>query len=177
MKSLFYGIGVATLSGLLIGGVLRPTLAEGRIGGPQIALGDTGRVAYGDAEAGTTSYPYGIPDYVIGTDHLYQPAEYAAGPREEAYVETSWRDAAPDLPIIEPASYTPATYETAAYDAVVRYPSMGGGILAGLGSEAAPADLGPEVFEPADAPAAAMAAFERDEAAASGDTSRAVPQS
>ena len=31
MKALFYGIGVATLSGLLIGGVLRPTLAEGRI--------------------------------------------------------------------------------------------------------------------------------------------------
>ena len=60
---------------------------------------------------------------------------------------------------------------------MVHYPSMGGGILAGLGSEAAPADLGPEVFEPADAPPAAMAAFEREQAAATGDTSRVSPQS
>lgn len=174
MKSLFYGIGVATLAGLCIGGVLRPTLAEGRIGGPQIALGDSGRVAYGDAEAGTTSYPYGVPDYVIGTDHLYQQVAYAD--EGAAYVDTGWREAHPDLPMVEPASYAPATYQTANYDAVVHYPSQGGGILAGLSDEA-PADLGPEVFEPADAPPAAMAAFQRDEAAASGDTSRAVPQS
>ena len=176
MKSLFYGIGVATLSGLLIGGVLRPTLAEGRIGGPQIALGDSGRLAYGDPEAGTTSYPYGVPDYVIGTDHLYQPVNDVAW-QPQPYAEASWRDSAPDLPIVEPASYAPATYETAAYDTVVHYPSQGGGILAGLGGEAAPADLGPEVFEPADAPPAAMAAFQRDEAAAAGDTSRIAPQS
>ncbi|MDB5472501.1 MAG: hypothetical protein JWR84_4061 [Caulobacter sp.] len=175
MKSLFYGIGVATLSGLLIGGVLRPTLAEGRIGGPQIAIGDSGRLAYGDAEGGTTSYPYGVPDYVIGTDNLYQPVDYI--PTQDAYVDTAWREAAPDLPVVEPASYTPATYRTAAYDAVVRYPSQGGGILGGLSSDQAPADLGPEVFEPADAPPTAMAAFERDEAAASGDTSRMAPQS
>ncbi len=175
MKSLFYGIGVATLSGLLIGGVLRPTLAEGRIGGPQIALGDSGRLAYGDAEAGTSSYPYGIPDYVIGTDHLYQPVSYVAS--DEAYIDTAWSHATPDLSMVEPASYTPATYQTASYDAAVRYPSQGGGILGGLSSDEAPADLGPEVFEPADAPPAAMAAFERDEAAASGDTSRATPQS
>ena len=175
MKSLFYGIGVATLSGILVGGVLRPTLAEGRIGGPQIAIGDSGRLAYGDAEAGTTSYPYGIPDYVIGTDNLYQPVDYI--PTDDAWVDTAWRDASPDLPIVEPASYTPASYQTASYDVTVHYPSQGGGILAGLSSDEAPADLGPEVFEPADAPPAAMAAFERDEAAASGDTSRATPQS
>lgn len=176
MKSMFYGIAVATVAGLCVGGVLRPTLAEGRIGGPQIALGDTGRVAYGDAEAGTSShYPYGIPDYVIGTDHLYQPVDYVA--TSDAYIDTGWQDARPDLPVVEPASYTPATYKTASYDVTVHYPSQGGGILAGLSNDEAPADLGPEVFEPADAPAAAMAAFERDEAAASGDTSRAVPQS
>ncbi|WGM39776.1 hypothetical protein [Caulobacter sp. NIBR1757] len=163
MKSLFYGIGAATLAGLCIGGVMRPTIAEGRIGGPQIALGDSGRVAYGDAEAATTSYPYGIPDYVIGTDNLYQAADYAA--TDEAYVDTAWRDAAPDLPVVEPASYTPATYKTASYDVTVHYPSQGGGILAGISNDEAPADLGPEVFEPADAPADAMAAFERDEAA------------
>lgn len=173
MKSLFYGIGVATMSGLLIGGVLRPTLAEGRIGGPQIALGDSGRMAYGDAEAGTSSYPYGVPDYVIGTDHLYQAANYTA--TDDGYVDAGWQEAASDLPITEPASYTPATYQTANYDAVVRYPSQGGGILAGL--DEAPADLGPEVFEPADAPPAAMAAFERDETSASGDTSKASPRS
>ena len=76
MKALFYGIGVATLSGLLIGGVLRPTLAEGRIGGPQIALGDSGRRAYGDADAGVTSYPYGVPDYVIGTGEMHSVREF-----------------------------------------------------------------------------------------------------
>lgn len=175
MKSLFYGIGVATISGLLIGGVLRPALAEGRIGGPQIALGDSGRMAYGDAEAGTSSYPYGVPDYVIGTDHLYQAANYTG--TDDGYVDAGWQETTPDLPMIEPASYTPAAYQTANYDAVVRYPSEGGGILAGISSDEAPADLGPEVFEPADAPTAAMAAFEREDAAASGDTSRASPQS
>lgn len=180
MKSLFYGIATATLAGLCVGGVLRPTLAEGRIGGPQIALGDSGRLAYGDGDyEGTSSYPYGIPDYVIGTDHLYQPVDYI--PTSDAYADTGWRDAAPDLPMVEPASYAsayqPATYQTASYDVTVHYPTQGGGITAGLGGDAAPADLGPEVFEPADAPPAAMAAFERDEAAASGDTSRVAPAS
>ena len=175
MKSLFYGIGLATLAGLCIGGVMQPTLAESRIGGPQIALGDSGRVAYGDAEAGTSSYPYGVPDYVIGTDNLYQPVNYAQ--TDDGYVDAGWRNASPDLPVVEPASYTPATYQTASYDAAIRYPSQGGGILGGLSSDEAPADLGPEVFEPADAPPAAMADFEREDAAATGDTSRAVPAS
>jgi hypothetical protein len=178
MKSLFYGIAAATLAGLCVGGVLRPTLAEGRIGGPQIALGDSGRLAYGDADyEGTSSYPYGIPDYVIGTDHLYQPVDYIPTSDAYAYEDTGWRNTAPDLPVIEPASYTPGAYQTASYDVTVHYPTQGGGITAGLGSDRAPADLGPEVFEPADAPPAAMAAFERDEAAASGDTSRAAPAS
>ncbi len=173
MKSMFYGIGIAAIAGLMVGGGFRPTIAEGRIGGPQIALGDSARVAHGDPEAATSNYPYGVPDYVIGTDNLYQPADYAA--TDEAYVDTAWRDAHPDLPMVEPASYTPATYQTASYDVTVNYPSQGGGILAGI--DTAPADLGPEVFEPADAPPAAMAAFERDAAAAGGDPSGAVPLS
>ena len=158
MKSLFCGIGAATLAGLYIGGVMRPTIAEGRIGGPQITIGYSGRVD--DGEAGTTSYPFGIPDYVIGTDNLYQPADDT--PTEAPYVDMAWRDAPPDLPVVEPASYTPAGYQTASYDVTVHYPSQGGGILAGIG---------------ADAPPAAIAAFERDEAAAAGDTSRAAPPS
>lgn len=173
MKSMFYGIGVATIAGLMLGGAFRPTLAEGRIGGPQIALGDSGRVAYGDAEAATSSYPYGVPDYVVGTDHLYQ--QVSDVPMEYGDLDAGWRDARSDLPMVEPASYTPATYQTASYDVTVNYPSQGGGILAGI--DTAPVDLGPEVFEPADAPPAAMAAFERDEAAAAGDTARATPPS
>ena len=153
MKSLFYGIGVATISGLLIGGALRPTLAEGLIGGPQIALGDSGRMAYRDAEAGTSSYPYGVPDYVIGTDHLYQAASYAA--TDEGYVDAGWPDAAPDLPMIEPASYTPAAYQTANHDAVVRYPSEGGGILAGLSGDEAHRTRRDRHVEPAHRGAAA----------------------
>eukprot|EP01030_Chromulinospumella_sphaerica_P027576 gene27576-27846_t len=103
MKSLCYGIGVATLAGLCIGGLLRPTLAESRIGGPQIAIGDSGRVAYGEAETGTNSYPYGLPDYVIGTDNLYQPVGEV--PTDDRWTDTAWRDASPDLPVVEPASY------------------------------------------------------------------------
>lgn len=158
MKSLFYGIGVATLSGLMLGGALRPEIVMDRIGGPQIALGDTGRIAYGDYEGGTTHYPNGPPDYVIGTDHLYAQVAYEpaiAYEPEPAYAEADWRGAS-DLPAIEPASYTPEPTQT--YDAVVHYPSQGGGILAGLDN--APVDLGPEVIEPADAPPAAMAAFQ-----------------
>ena len=80
--------------------------------------------AYGDAEAGNSSYPYGVPDYVIGTDHLYQAANYTA--TDDGYVDAGWQEAASDLPVTEPASYTPATYQTANYDAVVRYPSQDG---------------------------------------------------
>lgn len=157
MKSLFYGIGVATLSGIMLGGALRPEIIMDRIGGPQIALGDSGRAAYGDFDGGTTHYPNGTPDYVIGTDNLYAQVDYATAP-ETYYAEADWGGASADLPAIEPASYTPEPTPTPTYDAVVHYPSQGGGILAGF--DAAPADLGPEVIEPADAPPAAMAAFE-----------------
>lgn len=156
MKSLFYGIGLATLSGLMLGGALRPEIVMDRIGGPQIALGDSGRAAYGDYEGGTSHYPNGLPDYVVGTDHLYAQASYDAPVYADADADADWGGAPPDMPAIEPASYTPEPLPT--YDAVVRFPSQGGGILAGI--DTAPADLGPEVVEPADAPPAAMAAFQ-----------------
>jgi hypothetical protein len=159
MKSLFYGIGVVTLAGLAIGGALRPSLAMDRIGGPQITIGDSGRQAYGDAEyqAVSNAYPYGVPDYVTGTDHIDQPGDEIYG-LEYGYQDAAWREAASDLPIAEPAGYNAVTLPT--YDSEVRYPSLGGGILAGI--DRTPVDLGPEVFEPADAPAREMAAFEAD---------------
>ena len=100
MKSLFYGIGLATLSGLMLGGALRPDLALDRIGGPQIAIGDSGRSAYGDFDGGTTHYPYGVPDYVVGTDHLYRQASFDSVP-EASYAEADWRSAPVDLPAVE----------------------------------------------------------------------------
>ncbi|HYE44561.1 MAG TPA: hypothetical protein VEA44_02185 [Caulobacter sp.] len=157
MKSLFYGIGVATLSGLMLGGALRPELVLDRVGGPQIAIGDSGRSAYGDFDGGTIHYPYGVPDYVVGTDHLYRQPSFEPLP---AYAEADWRSLPADLPPAEPASYLPESPPARTYDAIVHYPSQGGGILAGL--DTAPADLGPEVVEPADAPPAAMAAFEAE---------------
>jgi hypothetical protein len=173
MKALFYGISVATLAGLAIGGALRPSeIAFGqRTGGPQIALADSGRRAYadGDYEAASNPYPYGVPDYVTGTDYLqsvsYEPA-YDPEPAPTA-ARTVWRDATPDLPMVEPASYQPSD-ESHSYDAMIRYPSQGGGILAGVEQAALapgePEDLGPDVFEPADAPPAAMASFQASQA-------------
>lgn len=159
MKSLFYGIAVVTLAGLALGAALRPGLAMDRIGGPQIALADSGRRAYGDAEFQTAAnrYPYGVPDYVIGTDNLGADGPDAYDP-QPYYREAAWSEARPDLPMTEPAGYSAVTLPT--YDAEVRYPSQGGGILAGIDST--PADLGTEVFEPADAPAREMAAFTAD---------------
>lgn len=163
MKSLFHGIAVATLAGLALGAALRPTLAMDRIGGPQIALADTGRRAYGDAEyqSAASRYPNGLPDYVVGTDNLQQVAYETYGPeayyQDASYQEDGWSPADDALPP-EPAGYSSVTLPT--YDAAVRYPSEGGGILAGI--DQAPIDLGPEVFEPADAPPREMAAFEAD---------------
>ncbi|MBX3480281.1 MAG: hypothetical protein KF842_07765 [Caulobacter sp.] len=163
MKSLFHGIAVATLAGLALGAALRPTLAMDRIGGPQIALADTGRRAYGDAEyqSAASRYPNGLPDYVVGTDNLRQASYEVYGPDaaydDASYQQVAWAEADEMLPP-EPASYRGVTLPT--YDAEVRYPSEGGGILAGI--DRAPADLGPEVFEPADAPPREMAAFEAD---------------
>jgi hypothetical protein len=168
MKALFYGISVATLAGLAIGGLLRPVeiAFDARTGGPQIALADSGRRAYGDAEyqAATNAYPHGLPDYVVGTDNL-RPVSYSQYGPEPGYEAYTAQPIASDLPVIEPASYSREVGPMPTYDAAtqVRYPSQGGGILAGL-EPGEPEDLGPEVFEPADAPPAQMAAFQADQA-------------
>lgn len=139
----FYGVAVAALAGLMLGGALKPTLADrGGPEGPQQLQPASGeRVAFIDSRSSFASYPDGLPDYVIGTDWL-QPAEapvLEAPPEleEPVYEVAAWEPPPPHETYEEPE---PEPSEPA-------YPSMGGDILHGLSRPPPP---GPPALEDAD---------------------------
>jgi hypothetical protein len=72
VKSLFSGIAMASVAGLLLGGAMKPDLGYGdRPEGPQLFAGWSGvRGETGPFDDGASWAAYGgqIPDYVVGTD-------------------------------------------------------------------------------------------------------------
>jgi hypothetical protein len=158
MKTIFYGISLVALAGLAIGGALRPAGGElvERESAPRQEIGFAAEARGGPEYAVQTGYRGAIPDYVVGTDNLRGPAVYEAP--AEAYEDYAAyrpvRGVDYDLPLIEPASYEP--YEPVRSERP-RYPSEGGGILAGIDpSPAYPMGDSGELIEPADAPPGAF---------------------
>jgi hypothetical protein len=132
MKSLFYGVSVATIAGLLAGAAMHPVLRlPGAAEGPQM-LGPESARRSGDYGAELTSYNGPPPDYVIGTDWLPKPyaGEFAEAQPEPAY------DPTPTAPSVH--DYSRLAYESLPPEPV-RYPSQDGDILGGLRAEAPPA--------------------------------------
>ena len=85
MKVLLSGAAAAAITGVLLGGAMRPHLdADGRPAGPQMFANWSGVRSTGPFDPGTTfaSYQGRVPDHVMGTDWkkaMAWPDERAAG--------------------------------------------------------------------------------------------------
>mgnify|MGYP001627500491 CR=1 FL=1 len=150
LKTLFAGVGVAAVSGLLLGGAMQPDLrGDERPEGPQIFAGWSGARSTGPFDDGLTLayYEGQIPDYVVGTDWKQtiawqEPPEIVeaqadhsafdepeAAPEAEAYAaDASWQEPPPEPPA---------------------YPSLSGGVAYGVDlppPPPPPADFDPEAM-------------------------------
>lgn len=125
---LLAGVLVASLSGLLLGAAMHPTLqGADENGGPRMLIAGGG--PRGDAASGSdaswSNYPGRLPDYVVGTDWLRARAE-------PALTVASIYDIAPDLPdeSQDTVEQHPVAYATAERDneqpARPLYPSIDG---------------------------------------------------
>jgi hypothetical protein len=125
----FYGVAVAAMAGLLLGGAMKPTLRdrEGPVGPQQLGPASGARAEFIDSRSAFSDYRHGVPDWVIGTDWLRPayppPLDETLEPETPSYEVASW-DPPPPPTYAEPQP-EPAPDPT--------YPSMGGGILQGIG--------------------------------------------
>lgn len=122
LKKLFAGAAGVAVAGLVAGAAMQPNLrAPGEVEGPQIQAGTSGVRSPDDGTAAYSSYPDGVPDYVIGTDWL-QPPQHAY----EALPEPVYDDglSAFDEPDYEPVAA--AAWEEPPREPT-RYPSTDGG--------------------------------------------------
>ncbi len=130
LRQAFYGMAIATVAGLVIGGVSKPDIREfTELEGPQLLSGTSGvRLDPGIRQNATwTSYGGQVPDYVIGTDWTQPayPVEMAEAEPEPEPQPARVVDEGP------PVRMAPVKYVSEVAPAP-SYPSMGGDILAGL---------------------------------------------
>jgi hypothetical protein len=149
----FYGVAVAALAGLMLGGSMKPVLrvSDGPEGPQMLGPVSGPRAQYIDSRSSFGGYRYGIPDWVIGTDWLKSPYPQAEEPPVEEPQEDSYEMAAWEQPQVLPAVYAEPEPEPAE----PTYPSLGGDILHGVGvppPPEPPAETEPETaateFEP-----------------------------
>jgi hypothetical protein len=121
LKTLFGGVSIAAVAGLLMGGAMYPDLDQDKVEGPQIQMpggGPRGEAAL--SQASISAYGDRVPDYVVGTDSL-KPAQYqvlAYNDRAEPeYADTG--DAvdvmAYEAPEVQPARYQEEPREPSPY--------------------------------------------------------------
>lgn len=147
----FYGVAVAAMAGLMLGGAMKPTLRDGSDPeGPQMVGPRSGeRVEYVDNRSSFTAYRYGIPDWVIGTDWLAraypEPAPVAEEPEPASYEVAAWEPPEPQAAAYSEPEPEPEPVEPS-------FPSMGGDILQGVAApspgEPPPEDVPAEPAEP-----------------------------
>ncbi|WP_325460976.1 hypothetical protein [Phenylobacterium sp.] len=147
---MFAGVGVAAVSGLLLGGAMQPDLrGDERPEGPQIFAGWSGARSTGPFDDGMTLayYEGRIPDYVVGTDWKQTIAWQDAPEIVEAAQDYSVFDE-PE-PAADTASYAvDASWQEPAADPPP-YPSLSGGVAYGVDlppPPPPPADLDPEAM-------------------------------
>ncbi|TAJ71652.1 MAG: hypothetical protein EPO51_10985 [Phenylobacterium sp.] len=94
VKTLFGGVAVAAVAGLLMGSAMYPDLDEDEIGGPQIqAAGGGPRSEVAQSGGSVAAYGPRVPDYVIGTDALKPPQYLALAYEERAEPEAAASEA------------------------------------------------------------------------------------
>jgi hypothetical protein len=128
VKSLFSGIGLAALAGMLMGAAMKPQLdLDDRPAGPQVFAGWSATRSTGPFDDGPTFAAYGgeIPDYVLGTDMRRAVARDQAEPPPEE--EAPMVVAAAAVIEVEPVrSENPM--EASPAPEPVTYPSLAGGV-------------------------------------------------
>ena len=151
LRQAFFGVAIAAVAGLVLGGASKPNLREGsHLDGPQLLSGVSGErsVPGFNQNASWTGYGGQIPDYVIGTDWTQPayPAEFASAEPDPEPEPARVAYEAPVRPAVAPR------YETAPAPPPT-YPSLGGDILAGLQAAEPPTISEDAPAEPAPPPA------------------------
>lgn len=128
----FYGVAVAAMAGLVLGGAMKPTLRAGSDPeGPQMVGPRSGeRVEFVDNRSAFAAYRHGIPEWVIGTDWLApaypEPEPVAEEPEPASYDVAAWEPPEPQTVAYSEPEPEPDAVEPS-------FPSMGGDILHGVG--------------------------------------------
>lgn len=151
LRHVFFGMAIATLAGLAIGGASKPDIREMTdLDGPQLVAGQSGqRLDPGFSQAANfTSHGGQVPDYVIGTDWV-QPDHPVEMAQAEPELEPQPARVIHEEP---PVRLAPAKYESEPVPPP-SYPSMGGDILAGLQTALTPPPLEEAPREAAPPPA------------------------
>lgn len=135
LKKLLVGAAGVAVVGVMCGAAMQPNLlSPAEAPGQQIQAGVSGvRTPY-DGTVAYSSYPNGVPDYVIGTDWL-QPQQY------ELYQELPEPAYADDVSAFDEPAYEPvvaSTWEEPPREPT-RYPSMEGGVAYSVEAHAASA--------------------------------------
>jgi hypothetical protein len=121
-RTVLGGAGVALAMGLMLGGAMRPNLAEDdRPAGPQTILGKSALRSTGPFDPGSVDAGYigAIPDYVMGTD-LKKAVSW---PDERPAASASPRASGAEE--ISPVVFARAA-DVELPPAAARYPSLGG---------------------------------------------------
>lgn len=129
LKTLFSGVAVAAVSGLLMGGALYPDLDQDKVEGPQILM--TGGGPRGEpmlSDAGVGGYAGRVPDYVVGTDSLKPPQYQVLAYQDRAEPQQADTGETGDVMAYEaPIQAQPASWRDEPRDAP-RYPSQAGNV-------------------------------------------------
>ncbi len=150
LRHVFFGMAIATLAGLAMGGASKPDIREMTdLDGPQLVAGQGGeRLGPGFSQtASWTGYGGQVPDYVIGTDWIQSDHPVEMAEADPEFEPEPARVVHEERPI----RLAPAKYESES--APPSYPSMGGDILAGLQAAHAPPPLEEAPREAAPPPA------------------------
>lgn len=133
MKSLFSGIGLAALAGMLMGAAMKPQLdLNDRPAGPQVFAGWSATRSTGPFDDGPTFAAYGgeIPDYVLGTDMQRAVAwDHAEPPPVDDVPVVLAAAAVIEAEPVGPAASTDATTAPEPEPEPVTYPSLAGGVV------------------------------------------------
>jgi hypothetical protein len=145
-RKAYLGMSAAALIGLLAGAAMKPVLKVGDgPEGPQLLMPvSPHRAPYADDRLAFVAYPFGLPDFVIGTDWLQpfetydEPPPVSQEPPAEDYAYVAY----------EPPPPPPAREEVA--PPPPSYPSLGGDILAGVAQPPPADEATPPQPEPAE---------------------------
>ena len=139
LKTLFGGVSIAAVAGLLMGGAMYPNLDEDKVGGPQIQMNGGGpRSDAAMSQASLSAYGGRVPDYVVGTDSLKPPQYEVLAYNDRAEPQYADTGEAADVMAYEAPQAQPVRYQDEPREAT-SYPSQHGNVASEIDLPAPPA--------------------------------------